>query len=104
MDKRDHNLTRGALLQKLAAAPIAIGALAALQAEADAATKPGHLPQKTVQYQTSPKNGQQCSQCQFFINGKTKTSNGECTQVTGSISPKGWCAVFHKGDNSKQTM
>lgn len=105
MKRETPNLTRGDLLQKLAAAPIAIGAFVALQNEAAAATKMGHIAQTAVQYQTKPKNGQQCSQCRFFINNaKNKTANGGCTQVAGSISPKGWCVAYAKGDNSKQTM
>jgi hypothetical protein len=103
---QNRKLSRGSLLQKLAAAPLAIGALAALQAEAQAAAvKPGHVPQTAVQYQDHPKNGQQCTQCRFYINNaKSKSANGYCTQVTGSISPKGWCVAYSKGDNSKQKM
>jgi hypothetical protein len=104
VDEQRRNLTRGALLSKLAAAPIAIGALAALQAEAVAGTKPGVGSKAALKYQPTPKAGAQCNQCRFYINGKTKTSNGECTQVAGSISPKGWCLAFSKGDNSKQMM
>jgi hypothetical protein len=106
VDIENRKLSRGSLLQKLAAAPIAIGAFAALQAEAQAAAvKPGHVPQTAVQYQATPKNGQQCSQCRFFINNaKSKSASGWCTQVAGSISPKGWCVAYSKGDNSKQKM
>jgi High potential iron-sulfur protein len=103
MDSEKETLSRASLLRRIAAAPLAIGALAALQAEARA-TAMGHTPQNAVQYQKMPKGGAQCSQCRFYINGKTKTSNGACTQVAGTISPKGWCVVFAKGDNSKQHM
>ena len=37
-------------------------------------------------------------------NAKSKSASGWCTQVTGSISPKGWCVAYSKGDNSKQKM
>jgi hypothetical protein len=47
-------------------------------------------------YQTSPKNGQKCSQCRFFIAGKTPTANGTCQIVDGSITPSGWCTAFSK--------
>ena len=106
MELENRKLSRGSLLAKLAAAPIAIGALAALRSEAEAVTvKPGHVPQTAVQYQDHPKNGQQCSTCRFFINNaKSKSASGWCTQVTGSISPKGWCVAYSKGDNSKQKM
>ena len=97
-------ISRASLLGKLAAAPIAIGAFAALAAEADAVAM-GHTPQNAVQYQNNPKNGQQCNQCKFYINNaKDKNANGGCTQVAGSISPKGWCVVYQKGNNSNQKM
>jgi len=92
-------MTRGNLLAKLAMAPIAIGALAALQSEAEA-----KAPQNAVMYQNKPKDGKKCSQCRFYINGKSKTANGGCTQVAGSISPNGYCVVFAAGDNSKNKM
>jgi hypothetical protein len=94
--EKDQNLTRGSLLAKLAMAPLAIGALAALQSEADA-----KAPQNAVMYQSKPKGGKKCSQCKFFINGKSKTANGGCTQVAGSISPNGYCVIFQAGNNSK---
>jgi hypothetical protein len=47
-------------------------------------------------YQTSPKNGQKCSQCTFFIPGKPATANGSCKIVDGAISPNGWCTAFSK--------
>jgi hypothetical protein len=94
--EKDQKLTRGSLLAKLAMAPIAIGALALLQSEADAKAA-----QNAVQYQNKPKDGKKCSQCRFYVNGKSKTANGACTQVAGSISPNGYCLVFAAGDNSK---
>jgi hypothetical protein len=103
MDSEKETLSRASLLRRLAAAPIAIGALAALQAEAGA-TASGHTAPAAVKYQKTPKGGAQCSQCRFFINGKTKTANGACTIVSGAISPTGWCMAFSKGDNSKQHM
>jgi secreted PhoX family phosphatase len=46
--------------------------------------------QSAVQYQTSPKNGQQCNSCSHF---KAPSS---CEVVDGSISPNGWCALYTK--------
>jgi hypothetical protein len=103
MDSEKETISRATLLRRIAAAPIAIGALAALQSEARA-TAMGHIAPNTVQYQKTPKAGAKCSQCRFYINGKTKTANGGCTQVAGPISPMGWCVVYAKGDNSKQHM
>ena len=94
--EKDTTMTRGSLLAKLAMAPLAIGALAAIQAEADA-----KAPQNAVQYQNKPKDGKKCSQCRFYVNGKSKTANGACTQVAGSISPNGYCIVFAAGSNAK---
>jgi len=89
-------LTRGGLLQRIAVAPIAIGAFAALAAEADA-----KAPQKAVMYQDQPKDGKKCAQCKFYINAAKDPdkARGGCTQVVGSISPNGWCVVYAAGSN-----
>jgi hypothetical protein len=47
-------------------------------------------------YQSTPKNGQKCSQCMFFIPGSSASANGTCKIVDGSISPNGWCTAFAK--------
>ncbi len=44
--------------------------------------------QKTVQYQTVPKNGQSCNKC---VNFEPPSS---CKLVAGTISPAGWCLLF----------
>ncbi len=41
-----------------------------------------------VQYQDSPKNGQQCSACIHFV------APNDCKLVQGPISPNGWCMLF----------
>jgi hypothetical protein len=108
MNSDNRNMTRGNALQALAIGPLAIAVAFAAVREADAtagATKEGTIAPSAVQYQSTPKNGQQCSTCKFYINTKkSKTANGGCTQVSGPIGPKAWCAVYVKGDNSKQTM
>ncbi len=43
---------------------------------------------KTAKYQSSPKNGQQCSGCAYFQPTKS------CKLVEGDISPTGWCMLF----------
>ncbi len=83
--------TRAGMLQKLAVAPIAIGALAALQAEAEAAAS---VDPKAASYQTKPNGGKQCSTCSLFIAGKTAKGPGTCKIVKGSISPTGWCKFY----------
>ena len=85
--------TRGAMLQKLAAAPIAIGALAALRAEAQAAAT---MDPKAAGYVTHPNGNKECDGCALFIPAKTNPTkaNGTCQVVKGSISPKGYCNLF----------
>ena len=39
-------------------------------------------------YQSSPKGGQKCSECKFFI------PENRCQRVEGEISPHGWCMFF----------
>ncbi len=93
--EESQKLTRGSLLQRIAIAPIAIGAFAALAAEAEA-----KAPQNAVMYQNKPKDGKKCSACKFYINNKKNPkANGGCTQVLGSISPNGWCVVYAPGPN-----
>jgi hypothetical protein len=96
-------MTRGNVLQTLALAPLVVAGVLAGGTEADA-TASGHMAPSSVQYQSTPKNGQQCNACKLYINGKSKTANGGCTQVSGPISPKGWCVLYVKGDNHNQKM
>ena len=90
---KDQRTSRAGMLQKLAAAPLAIGALAAIRAEADAAPT---MDQKAAAYQTKPNGGKKCSGCSLFIPGKGNAmkANGTCKLVKGSISPNGWCKFF----------
>ncbi len=90
-----NNLSRSELLQRLAAAPLAIGALAALQSQATAATK---SPQSAVKYVSHPVGGKKCDQCRFYIAAKKNPmkANGSCQIVAGSIAPSGYCVEFSK--------
>ncbi len=94
MEKNQQSMSRGSLLQKIAVAPIVIGALAALATEADA-----KAPQNAVMYQDKPKDGKKCSQCKFYIDAKKGKKDGACTQVSGAISPNGYCVVYAKGSH-----
>jgi hypothetical protein len=47
-----------------------------------------------VNYQSEPKDGQQCSGCQFYIPDKNGDGQGACSIVEGVISPDGWCASY----------
>jgi hypothetical protein len=89
----DKTISRAAMIEKMLVAPIAIGAFAALQAEAQAAAS---ISQATAAYVTHPNGGKQCSGCVQFLPAKTNptTANGACKLVQGSISPKGYCKFF----------
>ncbi|HVA34221.1 MAG TPA: high-potential iron-sulfur protein [Candidatus Baltobacteraceae bacterium] len=45
-------------------------------------------------YQHTPSGKKQCSNCTFFIPGKSATADGTCKIVEGSISPKGYCIAY----------
>ena len=62
------------------------GALTATTARAQAQK----VAQAQAQYQDSPKNGQQCSDCVQF------QPPSSCKLVDGKIDPKGWCMFFVK--------
>lgn len=91
--KNDKIASRAEMIQRMAAAPLAIGALAALRAEAEAAPA---MTQAAADYQSKPNGGKQCSGCALFVPAKSNPmkSNGTCTLVKGSISPQGWCKFF----------
>lgn len=66
----------------------------ALLASRRARADDGMLSQASVQYQRMPHNGQMCSNCAYFIPGKTATDTGSCRLVDGTIYPNGWCVRF----------
>jgi len=87
---------------------LALPATAAMttHATAQASTQ---IPQKAAQYQDTPKNGQMCGMCKYYIapGGQAgagmmggqrgpgmMTQSGTCQLVDGSISPRGWCALY----------
>ena len=78
---------RSVLLQ---GAVCATGAAAILAADVKSA-RAAKVPQKTVNYQDSPKGDQQCSNCSLF------EAPNACKNVDGEISPKGWCSLWRKG-------
>ncbi len=77
------NVTRSEMLARLATAPIAIGAFAALVAQADAADNKAQF-----KYQNKPNGKKMCSNCSLF-----KAPN-KCSVVSGVISPKGYCIAY----------
>ncbi len=78
-------LSRSEMIEKLIVAPIAIGAFAALCAEADAAAT---IDQKTAAYVPHPVGGKQCDKCIQF------QPPSACKLVKGKISPKGYCKFY----------
>jgi hypothetical protein len=48
------------------------------------------IQQAGVKYQTEPKDGKQCSDCNFFI------APNACKQVDGEIAPTGYCLLWAK--------
>ena len=48
------------------------------------------LPQTAVAYQTTPKDGKQCDQCNLFV------APNSCKSVAGEIVPSGWCKLWVK--------
>lgn len=93
MNEDDKTISRAGMIEKLVLAPIAIGAFAALRAEAEAAAT---TDQKTAGYVTHPVGGHQCSGCNLFIPAKSNpaTAPGACKLVKGKIVPNGWCKFF----------
>ena len=71
----------------LRGAGCAAGATALLLPVRQAAAK---MNQKSVAYQDTPKDDQQCSNCSLF------QEPNACTLVDGEISPKGWCKFWVK--------
>jgi hypothetical protein len=81
--------TRKDVIGHLIALPAFAAALAMAAAPAQAKSS-----QAAFKYQSSPKNGAKCSGCKFFDPGASKTANGSCKLVDGSISPNGWCIAY----------
>ncbi len=77
---------RAVLLRGLAGAA---GAATILTVAADPAAA-AQLPKGAVGYQDKPHGGQKCSTCTLF------KAPHSCKSVAGTISPNGWCRIYHK--------
>jgi hypothetical protein len=55
-----------------------------------AGTATAKIQQAGVKYQNEPKDGKQCSDCNFFI------APNSCKQVDGTIAPTGYCLLWAK--------
>ncbi len=78
---------RTVLLAAAAAAPV----LALMTTGAQA-----KMAQTAAKYQAEPKDGKQCSGCNFFVAPAEAGKPGSCKMVEGEISPNGWCALWIK--------
>lgn len=54
----------------------------------------GLVSPESLNYQDQPKNGQQCSGCQFYVPDANGDGMGACTVVSGPVSPEGWCSSW----------
>ncbi|AFK21400.1 hypothetical protein E6P09_16520 (plasmid) [Haloferax mediterranei ATCC 33500] len=50
--------------------------------------------QEAVSYQDQPKDGQQCSNCRFYIEDKNDDGLGACAIVEGKVAPDGYCVSY----------
>jgi High potential iron-sulfur protein len=69
-------------------AAVLAGSIASGSAQSSAQS--GKMAQDAAAYQSSPKNGQKCLDCSFFV------SPSSCKLVDGNISPVGWCKFWAK--------
>ena len=77
--------TRRRLLQTASVAVPALGLAVLGHQRAEAQEK---VAKDSVNYRSSPENGQRCADCRFFQEG------GTCERVKGEISPDGWCTLW----------
>ena len=78
-------LSRRTIVTRSVAGAAGVAVLFGLVTEAAA-----KMSQKSVDYQDTPKNDQECSNCSLF------QEPNSCTIVDGEISPKGWCKFWAK--------
>ena len=67
-----------------------IGGAAAIGLAQSSANAQQKVAKSVFQYQDTPKDGKQCSTCEFFIAGAKPT----CKIVEGDITPNGWCSAW----------
>jgi hypothetical protein len=91
MNDSPKKLTRSEFVQSAVVLPALAGLLVAAAAPAQAAPKGS---QAQFKYQSKPNGSKKCSNCTFFIQGKTPTANGTCKIVEGTISPNGYCIAY----------
>jgi hypothetical protein len=85
----EHRPSRRTLLKMIAATSVV-----AVAAPSLARAQGGKMAKPAAKYQDTPKNGQKCAGCKFFIKPAGGSKNGQCQIVEGSISPNGWCQYY----------
>ena len=65
-----------------------LGLLAAGAIGGKAVAQDAKVPQEAVQYQNTPKDGQECDKCVNWVEPNA------CKIVAGTINPKGYCVAF----------
>ncbi|WP_411969056.1 high-potential iron-sulfur protein [Haloferax sp. YSSS75] len=50
--------------------------------------------QDAVSYQEEPNEGQQCSNCRYYIEDKNGDGVGACAIVEGEIAPEAYCVSY----------
>ena len=83
-------VSRRAMLQKLALTAGGCALLAATATGARPALAAGKTSQKAVAYQDTPHGTQRCDNCRQF------EPPNACKVVDGEIKPEGWCKVYVK--------
>jgi len=74
---------------------VVLPALAALLYVAGSAPARAAKGSKTqFKYQDKPNGSKKCSNCTFYLPGKSATADGTCKIVDGSISPNGYCIAY----------
>jgi hypothetical protein len=85
----DKKLSRRAFLRRAATIAGAAGAATVIPIHV-ANAQSGKADKKSMQYQDTPKDGQECDQCVYWKDPDS------CGIVDGKISPKGWCVAYNK--------
>lgn len=84
--------TRGEFVKSAVVLPALAGLLFTAATATPARAAKGS--QAQFKYQNKPNGSKKCSNCTFYIAGKSATANGTCKIVEGSISPNGYCIAY----------
>ena len=82
--------SRRSLFRRLAVFVSGAAMLAVTVSESRTAAAQAKATQVSVEYQSTPKNGQACATCAQF------QPPAACKTVEGKVSPAGWCKIYVK--------